>query len=106
MKNWRELATRCRELPLSAVILALGGAQDPKDSQKWLTPRGPVWLGKGKDSQKFYDRVAGNGGGGAIDLVMSLQRCSFKEAVSLLTRMPHYADAPQGGTPFEEGGAQ
>lgn len=105
MKNWREVATRCRELPLGEVLLALGGSPDPKDRQKWLTPSGPVWLGTGKDSQKFFDHVSGKGGGGAIDLVMYVQRCSFKEAVSLLARMPH-ADGPQGGTPLQEGGAQ
>lgn len=36
------------------------------------------------DGPKFYDTRAHHGGGGAVDLVMHLQRVRFKDAVALL----------------------
>ena len=87
MKNWRELASQCREIPLEEVVVMLGSEKDPQDPQKWNTTAGPIWLGKGKDSQKFFDHLTGKGGGGAIDLAMHLQRCDFKQAVSALAGM-------------------
>lgn len=85
MKNWRELASQCREIPLEEVVVMLGGEKDPQDPQKWNTPSGPIWLGKGKDSHKFFDHLTGKGGGGAIDLAMHIQRCDFKQAVTALS---------------------
>ena len=87
MKNWRELASSCREIPLEDVLLMLGGEKDPHDPQKWNTPSGPIWLGKGKDCIKFFDHQTGKGGGGAIDLVIHIQRCDFKQAVTALSGM-------------------
>lgn len=84
MKRWRTLANECRDIPLLDVVAMLGGEQDKVDKQKWHTSRGPVWLGKSRDSKKFYDHKSGIGGGGAIDLVMHIECCDFKRAVELL----------------------
>lgn len=94
MKNWRELASRCREIPLDDVIIMLGGENDPHDTQKWNTPSGPIWLGKGKDCKKFFDHLTGIGGGGAIDLAMHIQRCAFKQAVTVLAEMLGHTRPP------------
>lgn len=84
MKNWRELANRCRDISLLEVLAMLGGEQDKADKQKWHTSRGAIWLGKGQDRQKFFDHKTGRGGGGAIDLVMHLESCDFMQAVEML----------------------
>lgn len=36
---------------------------------------------------KFYDTRTGEGGGGAVDVVMHLHGCSFRNAVRLLQRL-------------------
>jgi hypothetical protein len=77
MKNWRELSNKYRSLPLDQVIMRLGGVVDQRDKQKCQTPNATVWLGKGKDSQKFFNHVNGTGGGGAIDLVMHILQIDF-----------------------------
>ncbi len=85
MNNLREIAKCVRELPLIDVVPHLGGIQDVKDRQRWDFEHCSVWLGKGNNSQRFYDHRAGKGGGGAIDLVMYIQGCDFKDAVSVLS---------------------
>ena len=85
MKNWRDLADRCRNIPLLEVLALLGGERDKTDQQKWHTSRGAIWLGKGHDNQRFFDHKSGRGGGGAIDLVMHLEACDFKQAVEMLS---------------------
>lgn len=91
MTHLRDLANRCREIPLLAVLEKLGCEQDRIDRQKWHTQAGLIWLGKAESGQKFFDHKAGKGGGGAIDLVMYAQACGFKQAVELLVGMLGHA---------------
>jgi hypothetical protein len=84
MKPWRELADKYRTIPLEQVIVQAGGAQDIHDRQKWQTPNGPVWVGKDRYSQKFFDHTNGTGGGGAIDLVQHIFQVDFKDAIKWL----------------------
>lgn len=85
MRNLREIANLLRSLPLLEVANLLGGAQDTEDGQRWDFEHCSVWIGKGNNSQRFYDHKAGKGGGGAIDLVMYVHGCDFKDAVSVLS---------------------
>lgn len=81
MNNLREQANRVRQLPLTDVAGHLGGTQDRQDNQRWDFPNCAVWIGKGKNSNRFYDHRTCRGGGGAIDLAMYVLGCDFKEAV-------------------------
>ena len=87
MNSLRNMADRVRDLPLIDVASHLGGEQDLYDQQRWGFPGCTVWLGKGEDSHRFYDHLAGKGGGGAIDLAMHVLRCDFKQAVSTLVTL-------------------
>ncbi len=98
MRNLREIANHVRSLPLLDVVNLLGGAQDSEDKQRWDFENCSVWLGKGQDSQRFYDHHAGKGGGGAIDLVMYVEGCDFKHAVSMLSGLIGQSDFTQRKT--------
>lgn len=87
MTSWRDISNRCRDIPLVDVLESLSCEQDSRDRQKWHTSNGPVWLGKGENSQRFFDHLTGVGGGGAIDMVMHIKRCEFKQAVEMLASM-------------------
>lgn len=87
MRNLHELANHYRDIPLEDVINFLGGDRDQTDLQKWRLGRKSIWLGKGDNCQRFYNHKSGKGGGGAIDLVMYVEDCTFKVAVERLTLM-------------------
>jgi hypothetical protein len=78
--SWRQRAQRLRALPLTAV-LELGGAQpDRYDPRKWHTCRGVLTV----TGAKFMNWNSGQGGGGAIDLVMHLHHLGFGQALEWL----------------------
>lgn len=77
-----------RNKPLPDVLKALGADLDPADKYNWKTPDGGrISLDK-KNAFKWYDHNKVKGGGGAIDLVMHLQKCNFKTAMNTLMNLP------------------
>jgi hypothetical protein len=77
----KQLADQLRDLPLTDVAWQLGLTKT-KDGK---------WKGGGHiiniDEPKWYDFAPGvqKGGGGAIDLVMYVQGCNFREAIAWLS---------------------
>ncbi len=78
----RERADRLRAIPLEAVLLRSGAAQDRADKAKWHTGRGVISV----TGAKFTNWSHGCGGGGAIDLAMHLWDLRFLEALEWLAR--------------------
>lgn len=77
-------AARLRELPMDTVAQALGCYKTPKtlgkDKDMWESPAGKISI-KGP---KFFNQETGKGGGGAFDLVMHVNDCSYAEALAWL----------------------
>lgn len=88
MRNLHEMANRYRDISLEDVINFLGGNRDQTNLQKWRLGDKSIWLGKGCNCQRFYDHKSGQGGGGAIDLVMYVEGCDFKVAIERLSLIP------------------
>jgi hypothetical protein len=74
------MTAQLREIPLTQVAHELGLDPDPKDKHKWRSEDYTINI----TGSKFYDFKHLKGGGGAIDLVMYLERCNFTEAVHWL----------------------
>lgn len=76
--KWRQLADQLRDKTLEDVAYHLGLDSDARGR----------WKGQGCDIKidgtKFYDFENARGGGGAIDLVMQVEGCIFKEAIAWL----------------------
>lgn len=87
MTHIRALADHARNLPLEEVAEQLGGSRSRHDKQRWDFPGCSVWIGRGGDSQRFFDHHAGRGGGGAIDLAMHVLGCDFKAALASLAAL-------------------
>ncbi len=83
-QNWRkkyqELADKVRDVPLEKVAHELGLDPDPKDKHKWQHENHIINI----TGSKFYDWQHLKGGGGAIDLVMHVNHCDFKQALAWL----------------------
>jgi len=73
----RKKADSVRNIDLSTLLQHHGCTKDPRDKAKWHTPRGVISV----NDQKFMNWTMGIGGGGAIDLVIHLQKVGFKDAV-------------------------
>lgn len=87
-------AERVRVIALELVLRLAGAQPDPRDRRKWHTSEGVLSV----TGSKFMNWTRGLGGGGAIDLVIHLQRRSFMEALLWLEhRFPVAAS-----TPFEQ----
>jgi hypothetical protein len=69
-----------RALALPAVLRLWGATPDPHDGHKWHTSQGVLSI----NGSKFMNWNRGQGGGGAIDLVMHLKRCAFRDALDWL----------------------
>ena len=69
-----------RAIPLTSVLRVWGAVPDRHDKGKWHTSRGTLSV----NSAKFINWNHGEGGGGAIDLVIHLKDCGFKEALDWL----------------------
>ena len=75
-------AQRLRGIALETVLPLCGARRDPHDPRKWHTPQGVLSV----NGPKFMNWHCGQGGGGAIDLVMQLQHLDFKAAVDWLAQ--------------------
>ena len=76
----RRRAAVVREVPLETVLLLRGAVRDRHDRHKWHTEQGPLSV----SGPKFINWPRGQGGGGAIDLVMHLADVDFRTAVQWL----------------------
>src|SRR5208283_3101706 len=81
-------AAAVRAIPLETVLLCRGAVRDGHDRRKWHTEQGPLSV----SGPKFMNWHRGQGGGGAIDLVMHLAGVEFREAVAWLQQ--HLAASP------------
>ncbi|MBD2091831.1 plasmid recombination protein [Microcoleus sp. FACHB-1515] len=83
-QNWqqkyRARVAELREIPLADVAIELGFDPDSKDKRKWKDESRTINI----TGSKFYDFGEMRGGGGAIDLVMQMERCSFTDAIGWL----------------------
>jgi 5S rRNA maturation endonuclease (ribonuclease M5) len=79
-KKYQDLADKVRDIPLEQVAYELGLDPDPKDKHKWKHENHIINI----TGSKFYDWQHLKGGGGAIDLVMHVNSCDFKQAVAWL----------------------
>jgi hypothetical protein len=73
-------ADQLRDLPLEEVAWHLGLDPAPKGKGSWKGHGHIINI----DGSKFYDFSTSRGGGGAIDLVMHIQQCPYKEAIAWL----------------------
>ena len=78
--SWRERAQRLRAVPLVSVLRLSGAQPDRYDGRKWHTRQGVLSL----TGTQFINWNRGQGGGGAIDLVMHLHELSFGQALEWL----------------------
>ena len=78
----KETVSQLRDLPLDDVAWQLGLIHDIKGDNRWKGHGCIINI----DSEKFYDFAPGvnSGGGGAIDLVMHVNGCNFKQAIAWL----------------------
>ena len=84
MSNRRARADAVRTLPLPVVAAGLGYRKDPADKARWKRPGSVISI----NGTKYFDHVAGRGGGGAIDLVIHAEGCSFLQALQYLEGFP------------------
>ncbi len=82
MTYWqrRQQAQRLRAIALEKLLPLCGARPDPDDNHKWHTSQGVLSI----SGPKFMNWNCGEGGGGAIDLVMHLNHLDFKAAVDWL----------------------
>lgn len=78
--KYQDLANQVRDIPLEQVAYELGLEPDPTDKHKWSNSDHIINI----TGSKFYDWKELKGGGGAIDLVMRVNDCNFKQAVAWL----------------------
>ena len=95
MNDWRQRARRVRGVDLAAVLRIAGAQPDRGDPHKWHTSRGVLSV----TGAQFINWTLGQGGGGAIDLVMHVQQLGFGQALEWLeTHFPtpefFFAPAP------------
>ena len=83
-------ADALRGIPLERVAVALGYRRDCRDKARWKRPGSILSI----NGARFYDHLSGQGGGGAIDLVLHAQNGSFLEALDTLARIAPPRDAP------------
>jgi hypothetical protein len=84
----RKKADHLRTIPLTAVLRAWGAQPDPHDRHKWHTPQGVLSV----TGAQFMNWSRGGGGGGAIDLVIHLNRSGFGQALDWLAA--HFPSPP------------
>ena len=84
IENWKtkytDIANKVRDLSLAKVAYELGLDPDPKDQHKWQNQDHIINI----TGSKFYDWKHTTGGGGAIDLVMHVLNCDFKQSLAWL----------------------
>lgn len=80
----KALAGRLRALPLPEVLDALGFQQDRADPTRWRAEGFNIVVGEGARAGKWFDNVAQEGRGGAIDLTAHALSTDFKGALAWL----------------------
>ena len=84
LTNWQtryaDIANQVRDLPLKDVVYELGLEADPNDKHKWQNEHHTINI----TGSKFFDWKHNQGGGGAIDLVMHVNECNYKQSVAWL----------------------
>ncbi len=78
--KYEAMTRQLREIPLTQMAHELGLDPDPRDKHKWRNEYQVINI----TGSKFYDFHQMKGGGGAIDLVMHVERCNFSDAVTWL----------------------
>ena len=86
----RVRAEALRGYPLEDVVRRLGYRRDPADAARWRRLGSVVSI----NGFMFYDHLRGQGGGGAIDLVIHARRCSPAEALAFLSKLPCHSRLP------------
>ena len=79
-RKCQDFANKVRDISLEQVAYQLGLEPDPLDKHKWQQSNHIINI----TGSKFYDWQHLKGGGGAIDLVMHVNQCDFKQAVAWL----------------------
>jgi len=78
----KSTADYVRGIALEEILKQTGSIRHRYDKSKWHTCQGVISVSSsGSSGQKFMNWTAGIGGGGAIDLVIHLNECTFKTAV-------------------------
>ncbi|WP_414528452.1 MobV family relaxase [Nodularia chucula] len=79
---WNQQAEQLRDLPLEDVAWQLGLDRDHKQPEKWRGQGNNMNI----NGSKFYDFHPSEerGGGGAIDLVMHVNQCNYRQAIAWL----------------------
>ena len=80
----RVRAEALRGYPLEDVVRRLGYRRDPTDAARWRRPGSVVSI----NGFMFYEHLRGEGGGGAIDLVIHACRCTVPEALGFFSELP------------------
>ncbi len=86
-EDYRALAARVRAIDLPAVIERLGGQVDRYNTAKYRLDGEHISI----TGERFYNHDRGQGGGGAIDLVLHATGYDYREAIAYL-RDAHGAD--------------
>jgi C-terminal domain on Strawberry notch homologue/MutS domain I/Toprim-like/Protein of unknown function (DUF3991)/P-loop containing NTP hydrolase pore-1 len=79
--DWQGIADQVRDTDLAIVAANLGLLPDRQDAHKWSDEGHIISI----SGSKFMDWAANLGGGGAIDLVMHVQKTDFQSAVQWLS---------------------
>ena len=79
-QKYADIANKVRDLPLKDVAYELGLEPDPKDKHKYQNEHHTINI----TGSKFYDWKQMKGSGGAIDLVMHINECDYKQSVAWL----------------------
>jgi len=88
-------AEAVRGYPLEQVLRALGYRRTPDLAARWRRPGSVVSI----NGFMFYDHRCGEGGGGAIDLVIHARRCTAIEALDFLAALPCAGALPAESCP-------
>lgn len=78
--DFQRRAAAVRAIPLEVVLTSWGAKRDRHDKSRWQTPRGPLSV----SGTKFFNWLACQGGGGAIDLAMHLGGWDARQAIGWL----------------------
>jgi hypothetical protein len=77
---WKQEADKLRDLPLEDVAWHLGLDKADKGENRWKSLGQVINI----TGSKWYDFTAEKGGGGAIDLVMHVAGCNFRQSLAWL----------------------
>lgn len=86
VENWRRQNEELRDIPVVDVLEQIGAEQNPRDLTKWNYKGIEICISK-NEPHLWNDFKNGKGGKGAINLVMFLTSCQFKEAVYNLQKL-------------------